>query len=360
MMKRAILLLVLIWLVPWHVHAAKMSAAQIADKIGRATVIVKTKDSGGSVSSGSGFVVDPSGVIVTNLHVVEGADAIQIRFPSGDVYDVTGVRGVDRKRDLAVLQIPGFDLPVVRLGNSNKVKAGDRIVVIGTALGVLENTVTTGVVSGIRQLEGYRIFQMEAAVSRGNSGGPVVNEQGEVIGVTVAKLTGGESLNFAVPINYARGLLQSKVTGGLTKLAASGPSKSLFGEPAQSLPRRWRSTHTGTTKIVRQEGDLLYSETVTPQEFKNAGGKSSILWRKQGDKWVGKTTDHIPCYTSPGTAFQKLKVCEFAWETELTVMSPSRIEGFAIMPPSNAKLKCRKCRFSKGGLEKQGFIWIPE
>ncbi len=358
-MKRAILLLLLIWLVPWHVHAAKMSAAQIADKIGRATVIVKTKDSGGSVSSGSGFVVDPSGVIVTNLHVVEGADAIQIRFSSGDVYDVTGVRGIDRKRDLVVLQVPGFDLPVVRLGNSNKVKAGDRIVVIGTALGVFENTVTTGVISGIRKLEGYRIFQMDAAVSRGNSGGPVVNEQGEVIGITVAKLTRGESLNFAVPINYARGLLQSKVTGGLTKLAASGPSKSLFGEPAQSLPRRWKSTRTGTTKIVRQEGDLLYSETVFPQQYTNAGGKSSILWRKQGDKWVGTVTTHQPCYTGQGTSFQKLKVCTFEHESELTVVSPSRIEGFAIMPPINAKLKCGSCRVP-GGLEKRGFIWIPE
>jgi S1-C subfamily serine protease len=228
-----IAVLLLFLLMGLNVQAANLSPAEIIASSGPGTVVIKVQTTSGSVSTGSGFMVNPSGVVVTNFHVVEGAKKIQIRLSSGDVYDVIGIRGVDQRRDLAVLQVLGFDLPTVRLGNSNKVRTGERIVVIGTALGLLENSVTTGVVSGIRQLEGYRLFQMDAAVSPGNSGGPVVNEQGEVIAVTVGKLSEGESLNFAVPINYARGLMQGKLEDGLAKLTGehAGVEKGLK-EPA--------------------------------------------------------------------------------------------------------------------------------
>jgi hypothetical protein len=297
---------------------------------------------------------------VTNFHVVQGAQKIEIRLPSGDLYEVTGVRGVDQQRDLAVLQVPGFDLPTVKLGNSNKVKTGERIVVIGTALGVLENSVTTGVISGIRKAEGYRLFQMDAAVSPGNSGGPVVNVQGEVVAVSVAKLSEGEGLNFAVPINYARGLLQSQLKGGLTKLAVSGETQSLFGKaPAEELPMRWKSLDTGTTKIVKQSGDYLYAENVLPPELKNAGGKVIASFEKQGTRWVGKSRSSLPCMLHQGTAFQRVKWCSHEFDMELTVVSPTRIEGVGMVPRRDTKFKCSRCEYA-GDLERREFVWIPE
>jgi len=342
-------------------YAAKLSPAQIAQSTGPATVVIKAKLAGGNVSTGSGFVADPSGVVVTNYHVVQGAHQIQIRFPSGDVYEVTGTRGVDEKKDIAVLQISGFDLPVAKLGNSNRVRTGERIVVLGTALGMLENTVTTGVISGIRQLEGFRVFQMDAAVSQGNSGGPVVNEQGEVIAVTVFKLTGGESLNFAVPINYARGLLRSQVAGGLTKLAVTEPGQPLFGEPAERLPRRWKGLNSIFTRIVRQEGTYIYVETIWPdpethEEFIRLGGMMvAELQRREGeDKWVGTTRHLIPCVWK-----KRWKVCGFEWRMQISLLSPSRIEGSLMGPRPQGKLDCKRCDY----LAEMSYIpltWIPE
>ncbi len=339
-------------------HAQK-SPSEIATEAGRGTVVIRAKRTDASLSSGSGFIADSTGVVVTNFHVVQDAEQIEIRLPNGDVYHVTGTRGVDQDRDLAVLQIPGFDLPVVKLGNSNDVKPGDRIVVIGTALGVLENTVTTGVISGIRQLEGYQLFQMDAAVSPGNSGGPVVNDRGEVIGVTVAKLKEGESLNFAVPVNYARGLLRSQMTEGLSKLTAAGRDHSLFGEVATGLPASWKSLASGTTKAVRQQGDLVYAETVFPAEWSRAGARAYAQYKKQGDEWIGTFRSSVPCIINRYTIYERVKICTFEDQTKLTVVSPTRIEGASFGPPADAKLKCGRCKYDKPA-EWLPFTWIPE
>lgn len=111
--------------------------------------------------------------------------------------------------DLAILKVAGFDLPYLQLGNSNNVTPGDRLVVIGNPLGARElaASVSQGVVSGIRDLgDGFRTIQTDAAVSPGHSGSPMLSASGEVIGVTSFRLVSGESLNFAIPINYLRGL----------------------------------------------------------------------------------------------------------------------------------------------------------
>jgi len=144
--------------VPIVEPSGPQSTTQIATTVGGSTVTIRASMPDGSMVSGSGFIVDASGTIVTNSHVVQDAERVEVRLPNGDVYDVSGVRSVDRKRDLAVLQIPAFGLPPAPLGNSDSVHPGDRIVVIGNALGILENTVTAGVISGVREVEGYRLF----------------------------------------------------------------------------------------------------------------------------------------------------------------------------------------------------------
>lgn len=171
-----------------------------------AVVLIDVQTASGT-RQGSGFLVDRSGRILTNHHVIRDARSARIRLASGDVYDQVTVLGADERRDIAVLQIAGFDLPALSLGNSDSVRVGAHVVVIGSPLG-LENTVSTGIVSGRRQeSEGYQLLQISAPTSTGSSGGPVISRDGDVIGIAVSQMRGGQNLNFAVPINYARGLL---------------------------------------------------------------------------------------------------------------------------------------------------------
>ena len=160
-----------------------------------------------SSRQGSGFIVDASGRILTNYHVVRDARSVRVKLSSGDVYEEVEILAEDERRDIAVLQVPGFDLPALPLGNSDSVRIGAAVVLIGSPLG-LENTVSTGIISGRRQEEeGYKLLQVSAPASPGSSGGAVLSATGDVVGIAVSQLEAGQNLNFAVPINYARGLL---------------------------------------------------------------------------------------------------------------------------------------------------------
>ena len=160
-----------------------------------------------SPRQGSGFLVSPDGRILTNYHVIRDARSARVKLPSGDVYEEVQILATDPRRDIAILQIAGFDLPYLELGNSDSIRVGAPVVVIGSPLG-LENTVSTGIVSGRRhEPEGYQLLQVSAPASRGSSGGAVLGSHGQVVGIATSQIDVGQNLNFAVPINYARGLL---------------------------------------------------------------------------------------------------------------------------------------------------------
>jgi hypothetical protein len=170
-------------------------------------VLIDVQTASGS-RQGSGFLVDPAGLILTNHHVVRDARSARVKLASGDVYDRVSILLQDQRRDIAVLQIAGFALPTLPLGNSDSVRIGSSVILIGSPLG-LENTVSTGIVSGRRQeAEGFQLIQITAPASPGSSGGAVLAATGEVIGIVAAQQVAGQNLNFAVPINYARGMLQ--------------------------------------------------------------------------------------------------------------------------------------------------------
>src|SRR6266849_1238039 len=145
---------------------------------------------------GSGFIIDPKGYIVTNQHVIEGATRIMIGLLTGERYRAT-VIGTDRETDLALLKIDaGHDLPVMKFGDSNSAQVGDWVLAIGSPFG-LDQTVTAGIISKKeRDSQAFKNFQRflqtDAAINRGNSGGPLVNMHGEAIGVNsqIATLTG--------------------------------------------------------------------------------------------------------------------------------------------------------------------------
>jgi 2-alkenal reductase len=175
-------------------------------------------------SSGSGFVWDPEGHIVTNNHVVEGAEEVQITFSDGTVA-VAEVVGVDPDSDLAVLRIDplGYDLVPVRRGQMEDVAVGMRVAAIGNPFR-LEGTLTSGIVSAIgRSIPARDNFsipdsiQTDAAINPGNSGGPLLNEQGEVIGVNAQIRSEGGSnsgVGFAIPINIVERVVPALITDG--------------------------------------------------------------------------------------------------------------------------------------------------
>jgi len=171
-------------------------------------------------ATGSGFVVDRDGTVVTNAHVVAGADEVTVRF--GENQDVDAeVLGEDPSSDLAVLKVKPGDLEIhpIELGDSSAAKVGDPVVAIGNPFGFLNKTVTTGIVSAVqRQIEapnGFTIpnaIQTDASINPGNSGGPLLNAEGQVVGINSQIATGGGSsgsvgIGFAVPSNEVERLL---------------------------------------------------------------------------------------------------------------------------------------------------------
>ncbi len=166
-------------------------------------------------ATGSGVIVDPRGYIVTNYHVVEGAAELSVILADGATHSAELVAHDYPFTDLAVLKIEGSGYPYATLGNSDLVQPGEQVVAIGSALGDFRNTVTVGVVSGLGRslqisqdqvLEG--MIQTDAAINHGNSGGPLVNMRGEVIGINTAIVRGSglsgdvaEGLGFAIPSN---------------------------------------------------------------------------------------------------------------------------------------------------------------
>ena len=168
------------------------------------------------VGGGSGFVVDPSGLIVTNKHVVQDSKAEYIVCTNTeDTYKAT-VLARDPLNDIAVIKVEGANLPSLPLGDSAKIQLGQTVFAVGTALGEFQNTVSAGIVSGLSRfitafmdMQGHAerlrgLIQTDAAINPGNSGGPLVNLQGEVIGINSAVVFGAQNIGFAMPINKVR------------------------------------------------------------------------------------------------------------------------------------------------------------
>jgi S1-C subfamily serine protease len=191
---------------------------------------------GGGIATGSGFLIDNEGHILTNNHVVEGATKVEVRLGSSDVSHEAEVVGADPATDVALLKVdvPAGQQHPLSLGNSAKVQVGDPVVAIGNPFG-LDRTVTAGIVSALqRQIQapnGFSIshvIQTDAAINPGNSGGPLIDSAGNVIGINSQIQTGGSNGNvgigFAVPINTAREVVQQIEQNGKVEHAFIGIS----------------------------------------------------------------------------------------------------------------------------------------
>lgn len=191
-------------------------ARAVVERTGDAVVSVISDHSGGS-----GFIVDPNGCILTNAHVIDGARRVRVKLVNGKTLQGEVV-SQDSRNDLAIIRLRIRNLPVIVIGNAKAIRAGDSVVAIGSPRG-LDHTVTSGIVSNRdREINGRHYIQTDAALNEGNSGGPLLNGKGEVIGINTMIEKDASRLGFAVPINAAYGLLKAPGMAVVTTLSNRG------------------------------------------------------------------------------------------------------------------------------------------
>jgi S1-C subfamily serine protease len=220
--------------------------------VGNASAAVVSIETG--TGRGSGFFVTPE-LIVTNAHVVQNNTNVMVRLSDGSSIPARVLRS-SAVVDIAIVSptTPKAGQSVMRMGSVNVARPGQEVIAIGSALGVLQNTVTRGIVSAVRNANGVMLIQTDAAINPGNSGGPLIDRSGRVIGITTLKIaSNSESLGFAVAVDHARPLLEGRpaeLIGAQAGSQTPGPLAGAFA-PNQSQ-----------TDTNRQQGIALYDRTM--------------------------------------------------------------------------------------------------
>lgn len=252
---------------------------------------------------GTGFVISADGTIATNKHVVSDTEAKYKVVTSDDkTYDVKKIYR-DSNNDLAIIKIDASGLKPVELGDSSKLKVGQFVIAIGTALGEFRNTVTTGVVSGLGRgitaggpFEGYaerldNVIQTDAAINPGNSGGPLLNSVGQVVGVNAAIAQGAQNIGFALPINLVKESLKTfNETGKFAPKAFLGVSYKMIGRDLALLNEIPEGAYvqnmvvdSPAEKAGVKEGDIITKIDGIKITEKDGGLAKVISGKKVGD-----------------------------------------------------------------------------
>ena len=236
--------------------AYSQAVIAVADKLRPAVVHISVQGRGWtpwedpSAGNGSGVVIAPDGLVVTNNHVVESAKKVEVAFADGEDAEAE-VLGTDAASDLAVLRANAANLPVAEFGDSGDLRVGQVVLAIGSPYG-FHSTVTAGVVSALgrsmRTVAGRlidNVIQTDAAINPGNSGGPLVTSHARVVGINTAAIGRGAGIGFAVPVNHTtRRILSALISHGIYRrsyLGLSGRERPLLAREARRLPREQRS-----------------------------------------------------------------------------------------------------------------------
>ena len=281
-------------------------------------------------STGSGFILSDDGYILTNYHVIDGGSDITVSFIDGSEKSATLV-GFDKDNDIAVLKTDSTRLNAVTLGDSDTLSVGDTVLIIGNPLGTLSYTLTSGVVSALnRELsdEGSSInmFQTDAAVNSGNSGGPAFNMDGEVVGIVTSKFADStiEGLSFCIPINDVKGIIADIVEYGYARnkplLSISCQSLSTSTAARYQLPQGAYIVALGAGGAADiaglQTGDVITAigdETVASVvDLKNAlksynsGSRITLTVYRDGSSFTADLIAQEAVPTSPRTAYSNV------------------------------------------------------
>ncbi|MGB3405429.1 MAG: HhoA/HhoB/HtrA family serine endopeptidase [Microcoleaceae cyanobacterium] len=243
--------------------------------------------------TGSGFILNKQGQIITNAHVVEGADKVSVVLKDGRQFEGQ-VMGRDPVTDVAVVKIEADNLPTVQLGDSERLAPGDWAIAIGNPLG-LDNTVTTGIISAVGRSSSevgvpdkrVDFIQTDAAINPGNSGGPLLNEQGEVIGVNTAILQGAQGLGFAIPINTVERIAEELIANGEVKHPYLGIQMiTLTPEVKEQL-----NNNPNSGLLVNQDQGVLIVRVMPDSPADNAGLRAGDVIEQINNQPVKDASD---------------------------------------------------------------------
>ena len=217
-------------LTPGQVYARNVNSVVIV--YSQVSYYAYGKETSGT-STGSGFIISEDGYVLTNYHVIEGAKSVTVVTHGGDQLSAA-IIGSDAANDVALLKVEGKGMPAVTLGSSEELSVGDQVAAIGNPLGELTSTMTVGYISGKERAvtsdnTTIHMIQTDAAINSGNSGGPLFNMKGEVIGITTAKYSGQsssgasiEGIGFAIPIDDVMDVIGDLLEFGYVKTAYMG------------------------------------------------------------------------------------------------------------------------------------------
>jgi S1-C subfamily serine protease len=243
--------------------------------------------------TGSGFIINKEGDIITNAHVVSGADKVTVILKDGRQLEGK-VLGSDELTDIAVVQVKAENLPTVSLGSSQSLQTGDWAIAIGNPLG-LDNTVTAGIISAIGRNSGQvgidkrvSFIQTDAAINPGNSGGPLLNQNGEVVGVNTAIIQGAQGLGFAIPIETAQRIAKQLIQNGKVSRAYIGIQMVTLDANVKSQINK--DPDFGI-KIAEDKG-VLITRVVGDSPAARAGAKLGDVIIKFEDKEIS-TADQV-------------------------------------------------------------------
>ncbi|MGQ9855308.1 MAG: Do family serine endopeptidase [Fervidobacterium sp.] len=326
-----------------------------------------------SNSVGSGFIISKEGYIVTNFHVIQGAKKITVTMLDGSVYDAEYIGG-DEELDLAVIKIkPTKTLPVLELGDSDKLNIGEWAIAIGNPLG-FQHTVTVGVISATgRKIpkpdgSGYYtgLIQTDAAINPGNSGGPLLNIYGQVIGINTAIInpTQASNIGFAIPINTAKRFINQIIATGKVEKAYLGVyiqtvtealAKSLGLKVSKGVYVSQVEKGSPAEKAGIKEGDVIVKFNGTAVESAEEltsmtrnytpGTKVKLTINRSGKEQVIEVTlGTLPSQTSSGVSesakeFFNMKVSNITADDRSTYKIPAGLEGVIVKQSTNSYIK---------------------
>lgn len=286
--------------------------AAVVKKVSPSVVSIVTTTPGRSwyegeqTGAGSGMIVSKDGYVMTNKHVVDGSQRATIVLLDGTTYRDVPVLGADPLNDVAFLKIPDVDnLTPVELGDSKTVRSGQEVIAIGNALGQYQNTVTSGIISGLGRPvsaesqsgsieELSDLLQTDAAINAGNSGGPLLNMQGQVIGINTAVAADAQNIGFSIPIGATKGMIKGLIATGKVQ-------RAVIGVQYQSI-----------TPEVQEEHDLPvgrgdYVTSVSSGQLKSSAAKEAgmrakdIIIKVNGEEvGSGKSTSTLVGEYRPG------------------------------------------------------------
>lgn len=270
--------------------------SKVVDKVSPSVVsIVVSSEDSEKMGAGTGVIISADGYVLTNKHVVKNSQKIRVVTHNGDQFTDVSLVGVDPLNDIAFLKIKDAKkLPVAELGNSGTVKVGQKVVAIGNSLGQYQNTVSSGIISGkgrpvvaSSDSRGAKtesltdLLQTDAPINLGNSGGPLINMAGQVIGINTAIASDAQSIGFAIPINAVKGMVRGVISG-------KGVQKAYLGVRYASIMPDIQSEY----KLPVKSGAYINggSESTIEKDgpADKAGIKSGDIITKINDKNVGE------------------------------------------------------------------------